>query len=857
MIDPASRPHPDAGPQGAPAERVGLSAYLLAMSHELRAPLNAIIGMSGLLLEGDLESRERQYVRSIHAAGEGLSTVLNDVLDLSRIAADDLTIEPIGFDLRSLVDETARALTPRAEQRGLALNVDWRPELPRQVIGDPGRTRQVLGNLVGHAINAMSQGEVVIRVAADGETGGVPLVRFTVEDTGIGLPPERLARVFEEYVPVDTSPYRSFGVTGLGLRISAELVRLMGGDIGATSEVGKGSRFWFRLPMAPAESPLLPRLDRAPASTGGRILFVESDPASRARLGPELAEHGWQVDFVDDPGVVPERLRAAHEDCGYRACVLSDYAVRPLHAEIAARIKADAALGPVALIMITAVGSPGDAKRLWHAGFAAYLRKPVPGEEFRDTLLALGQLGVEGRGPSLITRHSLAEARSAETSRLEGIDEVLAELTGPQPTSTGDGGAPGLDQLPDAPAEPIALAGISPPAEAEAAPEVEPVQSGGPELAPPDLAVDTTPIGDLDLTGEPGDLAPVTDPGLLPVPAEALRPHSDIEPPADLLRIEDIIDDPVEAADGFVANDPSQLFDPSESEAVPVVDSVAPPSEPEPPASVDSQAADRPADAGPIALLTGGPPPVEPTETPPEQPAETQPVVGPTVLEQLASGGSSFSHHLVGSFLREGPERIAELATAASRNDLGQLTRAIQALKTMSGLLGASQLVARCAGVERHLEAEDVEAAAGQIGEIEHAFLEVRAAIEAVTPPGAAVPTELPPVNAAFLDQLRPERDGPARALALRLVQSFRAETSGRIDDLRDAIASEDAPVVQRLAQALKGMCSLVGAEPLAKLCALVEADARLQRVANARRYADQLLLESRRALAAFDQAGA
>ena len=299
---------PSHGP-GSPAERPGVTDYLLAMGHELRAPLNGVIGMSGLLLDGDLTAQQRQYVKSVHSAGESLGAILNDILDLARVTTSRLIVEPIPFDLKSMIEETASVLAPRAAERGLALRVNLRPELPRYVIGDPGRTRQVLGNLVGHAVNGTSQGEIVIRVQGDGDHGEHAWVRFVVEDTGIGISAERLQRVFDDYVQVDASPYRSFGVTGLGLRLSAELVRLMGGDIGAESTPGKGSRFWFTLPLVVAE----PASTDAPAPTtgtsSGRALIVDPDAGSRSRFIEQFDAAGWDVAFVEDVDRVVNELR--------------------------------------------------------------------------------------------------------------------------------------------------------------------------------------------------------------------------------------------------------------------------------------------------------------------------------------------------------------------------------------------------------------------------------------------------------------------------------------------------------------------------------------------------------------------
>jgi CheY-like chemotaxis protein len=1049
----ASRPAP-----GRPAaERVEVSDYLLAMSHELRAPLNAVIGMSGLLLDGELSERQRQYVRSINAAGESLASTLNDLLDLSRILAGRLPVEPIPFDLRSMVEETASVLSPRAEDRGLALRVDWRPELPRQVVGDPGRIRQVLGNLVAQAVNATSQGEVVIRVAPDGDQDGLPLLRFSVEDTGIGLPPARLERVFDEYVPVDASPYRSFGVTGLGLRISAELVRIMAGEIGAESEVGKGSRFWFRLPLPTADRDAEPlALEQGGPRAGGRVLIVEADPAGRRRFEEQLGAAGWTADFADDLSRVEELLReATRSGIPYQAFLMSDYAVRPSHAEMATRIKADDLLRPIALVIVTAVGSPGEGKRLWHAGFAAYLRKPLPNEELHDALRALTRVAGDGRGSSLITRHSLAEARSAQaTVQFDRLDEVLAGLTAPVTRQALVVGASGADQLEIAEALASCGLAVAPVPDLELAsrrcdPEThelilidadrQPVGSGATLAAfrsagrsgtrPPivGMTVDPTrrdellaagfdhviakPIrrADLDrvlrdgalpvevaapaplpsaapadereepaenadarhepdaMEAEPvADAAPAPqgeaqaeDAAIPPLQAEAIaldpvnpEPHSteraiesgpsleidasfldrtdagerlevDEEPPPDLVgRIED--DElATGSVDGYLATGPFDeagdddaapvepidlgspaIEEPDELEPIdgligpgwagepaepagfledivrdePESIEPRPPSGPQPsqparePPTEEGPARPvallgRPSGAGEIGTLTVVTPP--PKEPPPvavelngravvvEEVATRSPlpVVSATLLEQLSSGAAGLARHLAATFLRDAPQRIAELASASARGDVGRLEQAIKSLNAMSGLIGATRLTELCGEMESGLQHGDLDATPARVEELEHAFLEIRAALEAALPPEPTEPAELPAVGESFLVQLDPARDAPARALALRLVATFRTEAPARLADLAEAISRGDAEAVQRVAPTLKGMCGLISANPLAKLCALVEADARLRRVASAGRYVDQLHFELARVLEALAQA--
>lgn len=1149
----------------APTERPGMSEYLLAMSHEIKAPLNAVIGMSGLLLDDELTPKQRQYVKSVNAAGESLATILNDVLDLARVSANRLVVEPIPFDLKSMIEETANVLTPRANERGLVLRVDWRPELPRHVVGDPGRTRQVLGNLVGHAVNATSQGEVVIRVMPEGDRDGVPIIRFVVEDTGIGISAERLSRVFRDYVPVDASPYRSFGVTGLGLRLSAELVGLMGGEIGADSEPGRGSRFWFLLPMHAAEPQSLTGAGTAPATRAGRVLIIEADPSSRSRLAQQFESVGWSAEFLEDLEQLLDELREASAvGDPYQACVFSHYAVRPLHVDLAMRIKADPRLASLALVMITAVGSPGDAKKLWHAGFAAYLRKPVPSEEITETLAALGRVGQDGRGNSLITRHSLAESRNAQSFAVEGIDAMLATLTPPEeqvdddatdgtdaaepaaqaaepadapltawldsmplggPTSvTPEAPAVPSLQLTPPPAEPVestaaaepapeptapsadepsvqtnleftppaqpaftiaapvvapaiapvaepvapstpaptfnqliapvippaisfaAVAPIAPPsisepvvpaaaeAETESRADVAPAAVAQPdqtldeagvgaevsaELAPPSgesesasteveptvldivppvvapvadeaepatLALDlvapaeptppaiafdvaapvettppaialdvTTPAAlSLDLTPPeaapaaltldlaPAEAQPAAPPLDLAAPADAPAPEATpavfmidlVETPAPapaaapemvtmeqvseanqpIIELADLAPDvvpagadltaredsvvtaveglakasweeaaPVPAMDGLLVTDLANDGAPAADGIVEAVD-VAPPGvdvtrPADAPIAIDlvdvvlpgedigikAEAAVAPEpflitaaevvapsigsdrvetiatvdDHEPLALMSAHDEPGPVAAPVAVEPATDLAVVDIMLLDQLAQGAGFFPNYLVGSFLREAPARIAEIATAATRGDATRVAEAAAGLRRASTSVGAARLEDLATRMERETGAGRGEQAAGYLGAIEHCFLEVRQALESASPRG--LPADPPAVGANFLDQLSPEREGPARLLALKLVDSFTAEAPNRVADIRGAVGAGDAESAQRLAQTFKGMCGLIGAETLAKLGALVEADARLKRVALAERYLEHL----------------
>ncbi len=914
-------PAAGAGPPSPTDRRANVGEYLLAMSHEIRAPLNAVIGMSGMLLDSDLGERSRQYAKSVHSAGESLAAILNDLLDLSRVTAGRLAVDPIAFDLRSTIEETASALTPRANDRGLALRVDWRPELPRHVVGDPGRTRQVLGNLIGYAVNATSQGEVVVRVLPDGERGGLPAIRFVVEDTGIGIMPERLARIFDDYVPVDASPYRSFGITGLGLRLSADLVRRMGGEIGAESVAGKGSRFWFVLPMPSAEPRAVSGLPDTTAR-GGRALIVEADLAVRGRYIEQIEAAGWEFEFVDDLSRVAEMLRdAAGQANPFDACFISDYAVRPLHMEVAVKIKAELSIADTALVMVTAVGSPGEGKKLWHAGFAAYLRKPVPNEEMRDGLTALLSLGPDGRGSALITRHSLAEARNAQAFAPDGIDEMLASLTpaadspsgqvasdSPMPEARLDG-APVTEMAPieSAPAVPSAAA-VSwfvplfaaaprwePPADplpVEAAAQIaEIVEAEEPPQAEPAIAV-------LDAPEEPRNRSRDAEPETIgdgfisfetivagPVVEEVVdRPEvfdssAIVADVADGLEsVASIFEKPAPRVDGLVGHDFGAPEAPAFVEPVDHLPAGAPIDTDElwidaaetlelEEIDADDSIELSLEDQGDASLPSAGieievpavEPPVEPmVEIPEPEPVASAPVeatvsdqavgaanpsaldiVSPQLVDQLASGGGFFTQYLVMTFLREIPGTIAQLATATNRGDGAKIKETLGALRTVAGFVGAARMAEISDRLEVAVDRGQLDEAAPLIGTIEQAFVEARDTLDAAATTG--LPPDLPAVGAGFLEQVGPHRDGPGKVLAIRLIDSFNTDAAARILELRETVARGDAEQAQRIGQTLKGMCGLVSAEPLAKLAALVEADARLKRIGQADRYLDHL----------------
>ncbi|RWB04621.1 MAG: response regulator [Mesorhizobium sp.] len=385
------------------------SEFLANMSHEIRTPMNGVLGMAELLAKTDLTPRQKTFTDVIVKSGNALLTIINDILDFSKINAGQLTLDPAPFRLSEAVEDVATLVSARVAEKNLELIVRVDPRLPAHVVGDAGRFRQIITNLLGNAVKFTEKGHVLIDVGGE-IVNDVVQLKIRVEDTGIGIPAEKLQNVFEKFAQVDGSSTRRHEGTGLGLAIAARLVDLMAGKIGVESEIGRGSVFWFAVPL-PAHQAAA-RDEIVPVDvTGARVLVIDDNPVNREILLEQLRSWSFDCAAAESGAVGLAFLDRAFQLGAAVDCIILDYQMPGMNgADVARAIASDSRLSAIPIVILTSVDQVDFGKMIIDFGIAAHLTKPARSAVLLGTVISVIQKARSQVGKARFVREPIVQA---------------------------------------------------------------------------------------------------------------------------------------------------------------------------------------------------------------------------------------------------------------------------------------------------------------------------------------------------------------------------------------------------------------------------------------------------------------
>ncbi|MER9657087.1 response regulator [Mesorhizobium sp. M0152] len=414
------------------------SEFLANMSHEIRTPMNGVLGMAELLAKTELTTRQKTFTDVIVKSGNALLTIINDILDFSKINAGQLTLDPAPFRLTEAVEDVATLVSARVAEKNLELIVRVDPRLPAHVVGDAGRFRQIVTNLVGNAVKFTEKGHVLIDVGGE-IVNDVVQLKLRVEDTGIGIPAEKLQNVFEKFAQVDGSSTRRHEGTGLGLAIAARLVDLMAGKIGVESEIGRGSVFWFAVPLPAHHADT--RDAAVPVDvTGARVLVIDDNPVNREILLEQL--RGWSFDCAaaESGAIGLAFLDRAWQLGAAVDCIILDYQMPGMNgADVARAIAADSRLSSIPVVLLTSVDQVDFGKMIIDFGIAAHLTKPARSAVLLGTVISVVQKARSQVGKAQFVREPVRPPPAAAPAFTVIRGPAMPVAPAPESTATPNG----------------------------------------------------------------------------------------------------------------------------------------------------------------------------------------------------------------------------------------------------------------------------------------------------------------------------------------------------------------------------------------------------------------------------------